>query len=223
MTLFFASARNQITVNSKVVPAVLAVINPLATQAAIAHTAQFLSLHSGNATALDLAKACPQCLAAPFALAQDDLVPFDSAPATGSTMVGMIFLLTFAFSIFNILRTSGTVIGSKLQIRDALVFRTVIVLVSYSIISLWYTLLNLAFGVPMDRWRSLGQGFMAYWMLNLCTMASVGLPMESLFTVIGQKWSGYFLTFCEFLSLFLGLETCIYLLSIPNIVAGPSF
>ena len=166
----------------------LAVINPLVTQAAIAHTAQFLSINSGNTTAMNLVKACPQCLATPFALTQKDIVPFDSAPATG-IMVGMIFLLTFAFGVFNILRTSGLVVGAKLKIRDVLIFRTVISLMSYFLISLWYTLLNLAFGLPMNGWRSQGQGFMAYWMLNLCTMASVGLPMESLFTVIGQKWS----------------------------------
>ena len=27
-------------------------------------------------------------------------------------------------------------------------------------------------------------------------MIIVGMPMESLFTVIGQKWAGYFLSFC---------------------------
>ena len=58
---------------------------------------------------------------------------------------------------------------------------------------------------------------MTYWMLNWCTMAAgtlnpmcswrlpgagfvdiipVGLVMESLFTLIGLKWAGYFLSFC---------------------------
>ena len=47
----------------------------------------------------------------------------------------------------------------------------------------------------MNRKFHSGAGFMIYWMLNLCTMASLGLPMESLFTLIGLKWAGYFLSF----------------------------
>ena len=216
LTLFYASARNQITTSSKVVPAILATINPLLTQAATAHTAQYLlALNSSSSApnALSLAvKACPQCLAGPFALNQTDLIPFSSAPAvaTGSTMVGLIFLLTFAFSVFNILRNaaSTTVIGIRLCIRDALVLRTVNALAAYLILALWYTLINLTFGVPMDFGDGTigtsrgnggkGRGLMLYWMLNWCTMASVGLPMEGLLTLIGLRWSGYFLTFCKF-------------------------
>ena len=92
ITLYFSSGRNQITANSKVIPAILAVINPILTKAAIQHTAAFLSANTANATALAIAERCPQCLAAPFAISELDLRPFDVAPATGTTMVGMIFV-----------------------------------------------------------------------------------------------------------------------------------
>lgn len=91
-TLYFASGRNQITTNSKVIPAILAVINPILTKAAIQHTAAFLGANTANTTALTAAERCPQCLAAPFAISEIDLRPFDVAPATGTTMVGMIFV-----------------------------------------------------------------------------------------------------------------------------------
>ena len=186
ITLYFASGRNQITANSKVIPAILAVINPILTKAAIQHTATFLGANTANATALTTAERCPQCLAAPFAIDQIDLRPFDVAPATGTTMVGMIFvriphpkylpflpyihssdvsvrlqLLTFAFSIFQILRTTGTIIGSKLDLRSALLFRTTIALLSYLFMSLWYSLINLAFGIPMNRFLGRG-GFVSF-------------------------------------------------------------
>jgi hypothetical protein len=69
--------------------------------------------------------------------------------------------------------------------------------------------------------RRFGQaGPVIYWMLNWMTMGAgeiffpycssfhiaivmyaevliVGLPMESLFTLIGLKWAGYFLSFCK--------------------------
>ncbi|KAK3173516.1 hypothetical protein OEA41_006846 [Lepraria neglecta] len=171
ITLFFASGRNQITANSKVVPAILAVINPILTKASIQHTAAFLGPNTGNITALATAERCPQCLASPFAIRQIDLRPFDVAPATGTTMVGMIFLLTFAFSIFQILRTTGVIVGSKLNLRSALLFRTTTALLAYFFISLWYTLINLAFGVPMGRFLGKG-GFVVFWMLNWCTMGA---------------------------------------------------
>lgn len=201
VTLYFASGRNQITSNSKVIPAILAVINPILTNAAIQHTAAFLSANTANATALTTAEHCPQCLAAPFAISEIDLRPFDIAPATGTTMVGMIFvrtpplsspcflsyiplsdiaalsqLLTFAFSIFQILRTTGTIIGSKLDLRSALFFRTTIALLAYLFMSLWYSLINLAFGIPMNRFLGRG-GFVVFWILNWCTMGAGGSPV----------------------------------------------
>lgn len=33
----------------------------------------------------------------------------------------------------------------------------------------------------------------------MANLTVVGLPMESLFTLIGLKWAGYFLSFCKFL------------------------
>lgn len=90
ITLYYASARNQITVNSHVVPSILATINPILSEVAIKQLAAFL--RNANSTAVSAASACPQCLAAPFILKSVDLVPFDSAVASGSTMVGLIFV-----------------------------------------------------------------------------------------------------------------------------------
>lgn len=92
ITLFYASARNQITVNSHVVPAVLSTINPVLSAVAINNTASFLRMNINDTSALETALRCPQCLTVPFVLKTIDLVPFDSATATGSVMVGMIFV-----------------------------------------------------------------------------------------------------------------------------------
>lgn len=195
VTIYIASARNQITTNSKVVPAVLATINPLLARLSSEHTEGFLTSIAGNMTALRTALECRGCLSSPFAAEQVDLLPFDVPEAAGSTMVGLIFLLTFTFSIFQILHLNGELIGAQLNLESAVLFRLFCALSAYLIISLWFTLINLAFGIPMNRKFGHGAGFMVYWMLNTCTMASLGLPMESLFTLIGLKWAGYFLSF----------------------------
>jgi hypothetical protein len=92
--LYYASARNQITVNSHLVPAILAIINPALSELAVKHVASFLHDNAYNVTAIDAALRCPQCLANPFVLKSVDLVPFDAPVASGSTMVGMIFVRT---------------------------------------------------------------------------------------------------------------------------------
>jgi Protein of unknown function (DUF3533) len=92
MTIYYGSARNQITTNSKVIPAVLAVVNPLLGQLNAEYTANFLASHAKNAMAVQTALQCKRCLSSPFAAKQVDLRPFDVATATGSTMVGLIFV-----------------------------------------------------------------------------------------------------------------------------------
>ncbi len=80
-------------------------------------------------------------------------------------------LLTFTFSIFQILHVAATLIGGEMKLSTTLIFRAVASLGSYLIIALSYTLINLAFGVPMDRVFG-GGGFVIYWMLNTCTMGA---------------------------------------------------
>ena len=188
ITLYYASARNQITVNSNVVPQILGVINPLLSKAGAGNTAKFLGSSLNNTAALVAATKCPQCLAGPFAINSVDLIPFNSSVAMGSTMVGLIFvsqvvkknlssdlnsfqLLTFTFTIFQILHVAATIIGPALKLSSTLIFRITASLTSYLWLSLTYTLVNYAFGVPMDRVYGHG-GFVVYWMLNWCTMGA---------------------------------------------------
>ncbi len=215
VTIYVTTGRNQITSNSHVIPSILAVISPLLSKAGANHTAQFLTTVAADTEGLRTALRCPQCLASPFASKQVDLRPFDSTAASGSTMVGLIFvrpllsflldilkpsfqakslkrrlfpspktliqnlqylkLLTFTFSIFQILHTTGVVIGERLNLKSAILLRTINSLFAYFIISLWYTLINLAFGVPMNRFFG-NSGFLIYWMLNMCTMAAGECP-----------------------------------------------
>ena len=76
-----------------------------------------------------------------------------------------------------------------------MLFRTLNAFLAYLLLSLTYTLVNLAFGVSIGTVYGAVGGFFAFWMLSFFAIAAVGLPMESLFTLIGVKWAGYFLTF----------------------------
>lgn len=80
-------------------------------------------------------------------------------------------LLTFAFSVFLILRASAVVVGERLDLRSMLIFRTVVALLAYLVFGLWYTLITYAFGVPMHQVGGRG-GFLVLWLLNFCAMSA---------------------------------------------------
>lgn len=91
VTLYLASARNQITTMAVTLPAVMGLVNPLLSQLAVASTASFVQ-SNGNETSLQTALQCPQCLAAPYAVKQVDLIPFTPAVAFGTMNTGLIFV-----------------------------------------------------------------------------------------------------------------------------------
>jgi hypothetical protein len=90
VTLYFASARNQVTTLSLTVPAVLGLVNPIVSQIATNTTAAFLQSNEGRVPPAALQ--CPQCLTTPFAIKQTDLIPFSSAVAFGTLNTGLIFV-----------------------------------------------------------------------------------------------------------------------------------
>lgn len=92
VTIYVTTGRNQITTNSHVIPSILAVLSPLLNKAGANHTAQFLASVAPDSDGLRTALRCPQGLASPFASKQVDLRPFNSNAASGSTMVGLIFV-----------------------------------------------------------------------------------------------------------------------------------
>jgi hypothetical protein len=92
VTLYCASARNQVTTLSVAVPAVMGVVNPILAQLGAESTASFLNSIEGDQMALETALRCPQCLASPFAVEQIDLIPFTSPVAFGTLSTGLIFV-----------------------------------------------------------------------------------------------------------------------------------
>ncbi|MCJ1477224.1 hypothetical protein MMC13_005895 [Lambiella insularis] len=167
VTIYFETGRNQITLGSIVLPAVLAVINPLLTELGTQHTNTFLGANAGNATAVQAAVRCKSCLFSPFAATQVDILPFDVQTAMGPTMTGLNYLLTTTFDVFQYLRNSAQIVGAELDLTSSLLFGFV----------------DISVLVHCAELHAYQPGF------------RVGLPMESLFTLIGIKWAGFFLNF----------------------------
>ena len=208
-TLYFASARNQVTTLSVTLPPLMSLVNGIISQLAINSTATFLQANQD--TSLATALQCPQCLASPFAVKQIDLIPFSSAAAFGTLNTGLIFvrpspshlipkqlttsqLLTFTFNTFTILHASASLHGHLFTLPTTLTIRFISSLAAYIFLSLMYTLALLPFSIPLTgHFHSPATGFTVLWLLNCATMSACGLAMESVFTLIGMQWAPYFL------------------------------
>ncbi|KAF1841397.1 uncharacterized protein K460DRAFT_166555 [Cucurbitaria berberidis CBS 394.84] len=196
VTLYFASARQQVTTLSVTVPAAMGLVSQVLSELAANSTTSFLKVteKAGSEVSLSTALRCPQCLASPFAVKQVDLIPFSPPVAFGTLNIGLVFLLTFTFNIFTILRAGAELHGHLFTLRTTLILRTVSSLSAYFFLALMYTLGMLAFSIPLTgHYSTSGAGFMALWMLNFCMMGACGLVMESVSTIIGIQWAPFFL------------------------------
>jgi hypothetical protein len=90
MTLYFTSARNQVTTLSLTIPTIMGLTNEIISKVTINTTASYLQSNAKGIRpgALD----CPQCLTTPFGIRQIDLIPFTPAVAFGTLNTGMIFV-----------------------------------------------------------------------------------------------------------------------------------
>ncbi|KAH7064270.1 hypothetical protein BKA63DRAFT_608550 [Paraphoma chrysanthemicola] len=192
VTLYFASARNQVTTLAITIPPLMALLNSIISNIAINTTSTYMQ--SSNGTLPLSALQCPQCLVSPFAIKQTDLIPFSSTIATGMLSTGLIFLLTFTFNIFTVLRAGAERHGHIFTLPTTLKLRTICSLAAYLFLSLMYTLAIRAFSVSLNgHFSRPGAGFMILWLLHFFTMGACGLVMESICTVIGMEWGPYLL------------------------------
>ncbi|POY73673.1 hypothetical protein BMF94_3208 [Rhodotorula taiwanensis] len=145
-------------------------------------------------------------LGTPFASQEYDPRPIFSHQWSGAAPLeaGLIYYIIFAFHIalFTFFARGpfmGSVAkkGRRLTFLSTLTLRFLPLLPIYLILSLSYSLINLAFLIPMNgnghaKFGSQG-GFMIFWMLNLMSLFALGFAMESMITLLTVKFIPFFL------------------------------
>ncbi|KAH8822364.1 hypothetical protein DL96DRAFT_1714692 [Flagelloscypha sp. PMI_526] len=141
-----------------------------------------------------LATNTPTVLSSPISYTIVNVHPFDVPVATAVTFVGLIFLLLLSFFIVmlgNSARESSN-LPNYLTIGSIIRVRMVSVIVAYFIISLVYSALSPAFGLPVNR--TFGHaGFVIFWMVNFVGMMSVGFALEAMLTLLTLRFLPFFL------------------------------
>ncbi|GAM34227.1 hypothetical protein TCE0_015f01671 [Talaromyces pinophilus] len=153
-----------------------------------------------------------QALSPSIGFTEIDLRPFSPAVATPSVSIGLIYLIIIAYFAFPFLMPIHNRLNNKRQGRPVkashmLLWRLMSNFVAYFILSFFYSLIPLAFGIPFSNPRGSTtevimngneygkSSFVVYWMLNWVGMTALGLPSENMAMIIGAPWSALWLTF----------------------------
>ncbi|KAJ4393088.1 hypothetical protein N0V93_002295 [Gnomoniopsis smithogilvyi] len=143
-----------------------------------------------------------------------DLRPFQPAVATPTVSIGLIYLIIMAFFSFSFflpihmkyIQPQG---HPPLHFWQLIIWRWVATVAAYSLISLIYSLISLAFQIPFTQppashvFSSPPEGatayghatFLVYWLINYLGMCALGLACENVAMIVGQPWVALWLIF----------------------------
>ncbi|KAG2078806.1 hypothetical protein BDR04DRAFT_997002 [Suillus decipiens] len=172
MTAYLTSGRNENIYN--ILQQVTSILTNISYTFALSSSPSLAS-RPDISTLLQIA---PLLVIRPLAFTIDDLRPFNVPVASAVDYVGLIYLLILAFVLTNQLLAARIESGfeKRLRLGPLILIRLLWPVTLYFFISLMYSLLSLAFGVPFSR--NFGHaGFVIYWMMSWCSMSALRIDM----------------------------------------------
>lgn len=182
ISVYGAEARNENAYRGILIPSAQAGLTIVSTQFAM----QSARMVSNSSTVSQLMSTSPQTLVTPIYFNIFNLRPFDQPVASVVVFVGLLFVLILSFFIVMI----GFVAREKTNLRRLLTYRSLVQLrlatsfIAYFILSLFDSLLALAFQLNVNKKFGHG-GFMVFWMVNFLGMCTMGLAMEGPLSLLG--------------------------------------
>ncbi|GAA5970617.1 hypothetical protein JCM11641_007371 [Rhodosporidiobolus odoratus] len=200
LTMYYVEGRNFETEDQWVAPGMTSLINrQVVGDAGSALVAQ-LSPRLGGLTQAQYSAinqtALSSVLSRPFSYSQWNLRPIDQFAAIPATSVGMLYLLIFTYfvSLFWNNARMAVQLEQKLRLKDLVILRLTVPVFQYIFISLWISLVTLAFHVSFNRWWGHG-GFPLFWASNFLCQWALGMYMEIALSLLGPKYTAFFLIF----------------------------
>ncbi|KAF8153410.1 hypothetical protein B0H34DRAFT_104331 [Crassisporium funariophilum] len=190
ITVFAVEARNENAFRSMIRPTVQATLDAVSRAIAI----QTVQRIANSSTLSSIMTTSPQTIVQPVSYRIKNLAPFDIPVASAVTFVGLLYQLILSFFIVMIGHAAREASGldKSLSTQSLITLRLISSFSAYFIISLFYSLLNVAFQIDLTR-RFGHAGFMVFWMVNYAGMLSVGLALESLMTLLTIRFIAFFM------------------------------
>ncbi|KAF8991980.1 hypothetical protein BDQ17DRAFT_1223012, partial [Cyathus striatus] len=189
ITVLAVEARNENAFRTIIRPTVQTTLEAISKSFAASNAQQ---LSQVNLTAV-LATS-PQTITTPISYSIVNLAPFDIPVASAITFVGLLYQLILSFFIVMICNAARLASGypKHLTVAQLIRLRFASTVSAYFIISLFYSLLSLAFQVNFSRTFGPG-GFVLFWTLNFAGMLASGLALESMLTILGPSLISFFM------------------------------
>ena len=205
----YVQARDQETYSSYILPQ----LEVLQTQITAKFGQTWTSTVLGNTSIpRDTLQRVPQAMNPGIGFSQFNLRPFAPAVITPAVTVGLIYLIilsffSFAFYIPIHMKFQTEPGHPPLKALHFVIWRWASTVLAYFFLSLFYSLISLAFQIPFanpsapgtevaNNPEPYGKGtFVVYWMINWVGMIALGLACENMAMLVGQPWTAMWLIF----------------------------
>ncbi|KAF8973273.1 hypothetical protein BDZ97DRAFT_1780447 [Flammula alnicola] len=188
ITAYASEARNENSYRTLLRPTVTSLLDQITHDYAVRRMSDMISSN------VSITAMSPDLLTRPIYFTLQNLRPFDVPVATAVTFIGLIYLLILSFFVVNSGILARAVSGIDRHITTTSLIRVRIAspIVIYLVLSLAYTLLTLAFGLPYDRHFGRA-GLLIFWFLSWFGMMAAGLALESMMTLLTVKFIQIFM------------------------------
>ncbi|KAI0791207.1 hypothetical protein C8Q75DRAFT_864980 [Abortiporus biennis] len=197
ITVYYAQARNEVATGTYVLPITIQTLQTVttawATGSAQRYFAQITARNTVNDTALHLIAVAPQTIMPAISWTTINLRPYTAPAAQAVTLVGNIFLCIFAFMLTMSNYNARAAIAPYLPFSSYLALRIVVPMVCYIPLSVSYSLVSLAFDLPFGTKYSKAGGFFLFMVYVYLGMASLGLALEAMITILTPIFAPFFL------------------------------
>ncbi|KAK1921555.1 hypothetical protein DB88DRAFT_506410 [Papiliotrema laurentii] len=191
--VFYAQARQETAVGSYLLPYMQVALAEITGRLSAQSVAQYLSENAGNQTAINALAQAPTTVSNCIFFTLNNLRPYNQPVAAAITLVGLIYMLIFAF----ILTMSGSavreIISPFMTTRSYIIYRLATPMLLYLPISFFFAMINLPFKIHFDAHYTYAGGFFLWAFTLYLGMAAVGLATEFAITILPQKFVSFFL------------------------------
>lgn len=187
----FAQARSETAIGSYLLPALERNVGEVSGRMSAESVSQFLS--SAQPQQIKALASAPRTLVEPINYHLHNLRPYNQPVATAITLVGLIYMLIFAFIITMTNNACREIIAPYMTTKHYIAYRLAVPLIVYLPLSFFFAMVNLPFKIHFGAHFSYAGGFFLWAFVLYLGMASVGFATEFMITLIGPRFIGFFL------------------------------
>ncbi|BFZ62308.1 hypothetical protein YB2330_003399 [Saitoella coloradoensis] len=179
MGFFYSEGRSYLTVDQWIPPQGISVLSRGLGIANAAFAAQVLTT-------------VPTSIPAPaFGFSEYNVNPITHFAALPAVSIGMLYLLLYTFFTVNLWSEPRLQLQARLRLSSTLATRLLIPPIQYLFLSLWFSLVSLAWDVSFTAYFG-HVGFFLFWMSNWVTMTALGFAIEGVYTLVGEAFIPFF-------------------------------